>query len=70
MSACVEHGTCEYCGIKGPINRKYFKYGIHCECHSPEHFELVFHCDKCEPIDPGIQKIKLTKEQKHKTFKL
>ena len=70
MGGSVEYSKCDYCGEAGPINREYFYYGIKCECHSPEHFELVLHCDKCEPIDPGIQRILLNKEQKHKTFKL
>ena len=70
MSGCIEHGCCEYCGEIGPINRKYYTYGIQCQCHSPEHFELVYHCDKCEPKDPGIKKIELTKKQKHNAFKL
>ena len=69
MSGCIEHGLCQYCGYSGPINRKYYYYGIKCECHSPEHFEIVWHCDKCEPKDPGIDRIILSKEEKHKVFK-
>ena len=65
MSGCQEWGTCDYCGTQGQINRTYFKYGIKCFCHSPEHFRIVWHCDNCEPKDPGIGHIQLSKEQKH-----
>ena len=65
MGGSMETGYCEYCGEIGPINRKYYHYGVKCECCSPEHFELIFHCDECEPVDPGIRRTILTKEQKH-----
>lgn len=65
MGGCIEFGECHYCGVEGPVNRKYFYYGIKCECHSPEHFQIVWYCDKCEPVDPGVGPIKLTKEQRH-----
>lgn len=70
MSGVKELGYCEYCGELTDINRKYFTYGLKCLCHSPEHFEIVYHCDKCQPVDPGIRKITLSKEQKHKTFNI
>lgn len=66
MSGCNEWGACQYCGVEGPINRTYFRYGIKCQCHSPEHFQIVWHCDKCEPKDPGVGNILLSNEQKHK----
>lgn len=70
MSGDVECGKCEYCDYEGPINRTYFKYGIKCLCHSSEHFEIVWHCDECEPKDPGVRRIQLSKEEKHKTFNI
>jgi hypothetical protein len=66
MGGDMEYGTCEYCGNEGPVGRQYYHYGIKCECCSDEHFEIVWHCDKCEPKDPGIRKIQLNKELKHK----
>ena len=70
MGGDKELGYCEYCGELTKINRKYYKYGVKCECHSNEHFELVYHCNYCEPVDPGIRKIILSNEQKHKTFNI
>lgn len=70
MSGCQEWAKCEYCDYEGPINRHYFRYDIKCECCNHNHFEIVWHCDKCEPIDPGVRKIKLSKEEKHKTFNI
>ena len=68
MSGEIEWGSCEYCTeYEGPINRRYFSYDIKCECCSgTKHFEMVWHCDNCEPRDPGIRKIKLSNEIKHK----
>jgi hypothetical protein len=63
----MEYGTCKCCGEVGPVIRTYFNYGVKCECHSPEHFEIVWHCYNCKPVDPGIKNIKLSAEQKHKT---
>lgn len=48
----IENGKCQICGAEGQINRKYYHYGIRCECHSPQHFEIVFHCNSCEPVEP------------------
>jgi hypothetical protein len=66
MGGDMEYGTCEYCGNEGPVGRHYYRYGIKCECCSDEHFEIVWHCAKCEPKDPGIRKIQLNKKLKHK----
>jgi hypothetical protein len=57
MSGDVEHGKCEVCGIEGPLDRTYFRYAIQCECHSPQHFELVRHCKNCVPKEPKETKI-------------
>lgn len=52
MGGSIEYGKCEMCGTIGPLIRKYYYYGIKCECHSPEHFELVRHCKGCKPKPP------------------
>ena len=62
----MEWGKCEYCNTEGPLNRTYFRYDIKCECCNHNHFEIVWHCHKCEPKDPGIRKIELKNEFKHK----
>jgi hypothetical protein len=66
MGGDNEWGECQCCGALGAVNRTYFKYGIKCLCHSTEHFQIVWHCDKCEPEDPGVGNIELSNEQKHK----
>jgi hypothetical protein len=70
MSGCSEWGKCDYCEYEGPINRHYFRYDINCECCNDNHFEIVWHCDKCEPIDLGIRRIQLSEEEKHKIFNI
>lgn len=55
-----ETGTCEVCGQQNvPVSRAYFYYGIQCECHSPEHFEIVFHCLACTPKPPTTTKVEM-----------
>jgi hypothetical protein len=66
MGGDVEWGTCEYCGKEGPVDRTYFRYDIDCNCCNNNHFEIVWHCSKCEPTDPGVKKIELSNELKHK----
>jgi hypothetical protein len=55
----VEFGKCECCGNEDFLTRTYFRYPIKCECHSPQHFELVCHCKNCTPVEPTITKITL-----------
>lgn len=56
----IEVGTCECCGKQNvTLIRKYFRYPIECECHSPEHFILIRHCEDCEPEEPEETKITL-----------
>lgn len=63
MSGCIEIGTCSVCKEETiGINRKYFNYDIKCECHSPNHFELVYHCNNCIPIEPVITKMTVNTE--------
>ena len=56
----IEYGKCDFCGEEGPLTRTYFYYGIKCECHSPEHFEMKRHCKKCDPTPPLKTEIYLT----------
>jgi hypothetical protein len=63
MSGEVEWGTCSLCKKEGPINRTYYHYSIKCECHSPQHFEIVYHCNDCEPVEPKVTKISLLTER-------
>ena len=53
----VEFGKCDCCGNEDFLQRKYFYYAIKCECHSPEHFEIVSHCKNCIPTWPKITNI-------------
>lgn len=47
-----EKGKCEVCGKEGSILRTYFYYDLKCDCHSPNHFEIVYHCVSCLPKAP------------------
>lgn len=53
----IEFGKCDYCGKKAPLRRKYFYYDIKCDCHSPRHFELRYHCKDCIPTVPHETKV-------------
>lgn len=53
----MEYGLCEVCGEEAPLRRTYFHYNIKCECHSPNHFEMVRHCETCEPVEPTETKV-------------
>lgn len=53
----IEVGNCDVCGNKKQLNRKYFHYDFKCECHSPNHFELVRHCNECTPKAPEVTKV-------------
>ena len=52
-----EFGTCDICKLPATLTRKYFRYLLNCECHSPNHFELVCHCKDCIPKEPTTTKI-------------
>lgn len=52
MSGDKEIGICEVCKEVKTLKRTYFKYAIKCECHSPNHFEFVRHCENCIPKEP------------------
>lgn len=50
----IEFGKCEVCGKEAPLARTYWHYPINCNCHAPNHFEMVRHCDSCMPIEPRV----------------
>ena len=62
MCYAAEYGKCEICGKETYLQRTYFHYEIECECHSPNHFELVIHCLNCIPKEPTFTKILLKTE--------
>ena len=59
MCGELESGTCDVCKKTDVIlTRKYYHYrSIKCECHSPNHFELVRHCADCTPKPPETTKV-------------
>lgn len=63
MCGAIEFGKCEICGKEKPLTRTYFHYGIKCECHAPEHFESVRHCEDCAPKEPMKTKITISTEK-------
>ena len=56
MAGDAERGTCSVCQkIVNGITRKYYYYDIECDCcntKEDDHFEIVFHCNNCEPKPP------------------
>jgi len=63
MSGSVEFGKCEVCGKGTILQRTYWHYNIKCECHSPNHVEMIRHCKDCVPIEPKITKIDIRTDQ-------
>ena len=59
MSGSIEYGQCDICKKDANLNRKVYYYPVKCECHSPQHFEIVRHCDDCEPVEPGTTAVYL-----------
>jgi hypothetical protein len=59
----IEYGKCEVCGKENVLKRTYFRYGFKCQCHSPEHFEIVRHCADCVPQKPLETKVVFSSEQ-------
>ena len=55
--AGMEIGKCDICGKTEAVERKYYHYDINCECHSPNHLEMVKYCKDCEPKEPRETKI-------------
>lgn len=66
MNGEIEFGKCSICGKETYLQRRYFKYDIKCQCHSPTHFELVIHCGDCVPKEPTETKIILKTENINK----
>ena len=52
-----EFGRCEVCGRETYIQRTYFRYNIKCQCCSPNHFEIKYHCSNCTPKEPTETRI-------------
>lgn len=65
MAGESEFGKCDICKQNKPLERTYYHYDIKCDCHSPQHFELVSHCLQCRPQEPLVTTIALqTKDLK------
>ena len=62
MCGDIEIGTCEICFKEAQLQRTYFKYPIKCECHSPNHFEIVRHCKNCISVAPIETRVLMTTE--------
>lgn len=60
MIGGIEFGKCPVCGEEKPLNRKYFNYKLDCDCCGGSakdyHFEIAWHCNDCEPIEPATIK--------------
>lgn len=65
-----EFGKCEICKEEKNLQRTYFRYEIKCECHSPNHFELVIHCSDCIPKEPRTTQVTLTTENLNKIIEI
>lgn len=65
----IEVGTCECCGRENVrLERTYFQYPIKCECHAPNHFIMVRHCEYCEPEEPQETRVILKTEDLKNPF--
>jgi hypothetical protein len=62
MSGESEYGFCMVCRKENNITRTYYHYDLECECHSPKHFEIVWHCLTCTPEEPKETKVTLKTE--------
>jgi hypothetical protein len=54
----IEFGNCDTCKKEAELNRVYYRYDIKCECHSPNHFEIVRHCKDCKSKEPLETRVK------------
>ncbi len=57
MSGEVENGQCEICKKEATLTRTVYRYQVQCECHAPQHFEMVRHCADCEPVEPETTQV-------------
>lgn len=57
----IEIDYCDICHQKKEVQRKYYHYGIDCDCcGSPlGHFEIVRYCSDCTPEPPKYIKAKM-----------
>lgn len=53
----TEYGKCQVCGEESLLERTYFRYPLQCECHNPQHIELICHCKDCVPKEPEYTKV-------------
>lgn len=51
------YGKCDICKKESKLIRTTFTYDVQCLCHSPSHFDLYLHCEKCTPNTPTETKI-------------
>lgn len=58
----IEFGTCKVCKQEKPLQRKYYRYNIDCDCCNNEHFEYVAHCKDCTPVEPAVTKVHIRTE--------
>lgn len=56
---CQEFGKCEVCGKEGLLQRTTYHYDVKCECHGPNHFEMIRHCATCKPKEPVYTSIQV-----------
>ena len=66
MCGEIEFGKCDLCPNETQLQRTYFRYDIKCECHSPNHFEIVRHCANCTPKEPTETKITVKTSSLHR----
>lgn len=51
----IEYGNCDLCNVYASLSRRYYRYDIKCDCCNKKednHFEIVRHCELCEPKPP------------------
>lgn len=56
----IEVCECDICNKVKPVERKYYRYDIICECcngSKDHHFEIVRYCSDCEPKPPIATKV-------------
>lgn len=63
-----EHGQCSVCGKDGIVERTYFHYDMKCECHSPNHFEIIRHCSTCTPKEPTETRVSIKTDKLKKSM--
>ena len=60
-------GSCDICGKENVnLSKKIYHYPIKCQCHTPLHFEVVYHCEDCQPVEPELTNISIRTDELHK----